>query len=261
MGIFIRILAMGAALWAVFVHYKATKNEEQLSKDRIELSAYQKKYHDAQARREIATEKKKSLRDDIRLNQIEAQNLREKLAKKRDDDADREWQKREKQERAKQARWEEQERAREERLEQEREKQERAKQARLEQERARSRWEGEIQKQERRIEHARTRLLSYMTPPRIFIPQKNDFGVRDNLNASWSATMRSLIQAIQKRDRGEIQELVKKLRRTAKSADISSKSSECTQEAERAIQTVSDALRAIKRIQELQKEGAHNGEN
>ena len=252
MGIFIRILAIGAAFWAVFVHYKATKNEEQLSKDRIELRACQKRYHDVQAQREIATKKTNSLRDDIRLKQREVQSLRKKLAKKRSDDVNGERQEREKQERAKQARkqarWEEQERAREERLEQER---------------AKSKWEGEMREQEQRIEYARNRLFNLVTQPHTRsdkVPQ-NDFGVLDNLKASWSATIRGLINATQKRDRGEIQRLVKKLRKTAKSADIFLKSAEYTQEAEKVIQTVSDALRAIKRIQELQKEGAHNGEN
>ena len=239
MGVFIRILAIVAALWAIFVYYKAAKNEKQLSNNRIELRALQEKYHDAQARREIAIEKKNLLRDDIRLKQREVRSLRKKLAEKRNSDANREWQEREKQERAR----------RERRAQQEEE--ERASRAQRE-EKERARWE--VREQERRIEYARDRLLNQVTPP--YIPSdeipKNDFGTMDRLNSAWSATIRGLIRAAQKRDRKKIQELVKKLRKTADSADTFLKGAKYTQETEKVIQAVSDILQAIKEIQELQ---------
>ena len=260
MGIFIRILAIGAALWAVFVHYKTTKNEEQLSKDRIELSACQKRYHDVQAQREIATKKTNSLRDDIRLKQREVQSLRKKLAKKRSDDVNKERQEREKQERAKRERMEQESTEQAQRNEKER-----AERERMEQER---RIRREVQQQEWRIERARGELLNHVTPPYASSAPQNDFGVLEKVSASWSATVRRLIKATQDGDRREIQELVKKLRKTANSADVFAKSAIYTQEAENVIRPVSDVLRAIKRMQELKKEmrelqkkGAHNGEN
>lgn len=265
MGVFMRILAIVAALWAIFVYYKATKNEKQLSNNRIELRALQEKYHDAQARREIAIEKKNLLRDDIRLKQREVRSLRKKLAEKRNSDANREWQEREKQERARReqqdkrkAQQEEEDRA----SRAQREEEERASRARrvrreerMERERARERARREVWEQERRIEYARDRLLNQVTPP--YIPPdeipKNDFGTMDRLNSAWSATIRGLIKATQKRDRKKIQELVKKLRKTADAADVFLKSAKYTQETEKVIQAVSDILQTIKKIQELQR--------
>lgn len=268
MGIFIRILAVVAALWAIFACYKATKNEKQLSDSRIELRASQEKYHDAQARREITSEKENSLRDDIRLKQSEVRSLRKKLEEKRKSDANRELQELKKQERARRAQQEEEQKE-EERA---RKEEERASRARWEEERAREERERasraqreekerarrEVRVQERRIESARDRLLNQVTPPYIpsYIPSekmpKSDFGTIDRLNSAWSATMRGLIKATQKRDRKKIQELVKKLRKTADSADTFLKSAKYTQETEKVIQAVSDILQAIKEIQELQ---------
>ena len=275
MGVFIRILAIVAALWAIFVYYKATKNEKQLSNNRIELRALQEKYHDTQARCEIAIEKKNLLRDDIRLKQREVRSLRKKLAEKRNNDANREWQEREKQERARReqqdkrkAQQEEEDRASRAQREEEdrasraqREEEERASRARrvrreerMERERARERARREVWEQERRIEYARDRLLNQVTPP--YIPPdeipKNDFGTMDRLNSAWIATIRGLIKATQKRDRKKIQELVKKLRKTADAADVFLKGAKYTQETEKVIQAVSDILQTIKKIQELQ---------
>lgn len=246
MGIFIRILAVVAASWAIFACYKATKNEKQLSDNRIKLRASQEKYHDAQARREIASEKENSLRDDIRLKQSEVRSLRKKLEKKRKSDANRELQELKKQERARRAQQEEEQKE-EERA---REEEERASRARWEEERARS----EIREHEQKIRYARERLLDQVTPP--YIPSrempKSDFGTIDRLNSAWSATMRGLIKATQKRDRKKIQGLVKKLRKTADSADTVLKGAKYTQETEKVIQVVSDILQEIKEIQELQ---------
>lgn len=261
MGIFIRILAVVAALWAIFACYKATKNEKQLSDSRIELRASQEKYHDAQARREITSEKENSLRDDIRLKQSEVRSLRKKLEEKRKSDANRELQELKKQERARRAQQEEEqkeeERASRARWEEERAREERERASRAQRE-EKERARREVRVQERRIESARDRLLNQVTPPYIpsYIPSekmpKSDFGTIDRLNSAWSATMRGLIKATQKRDRKKIQELVKKLRKTADSADTFLKSAKYTQETEKVIQAVSDILQAIKEIQELQ---------
>ena len=240
MGILIRFLAVCALIWALFVHFKETKSEEKLRTDQIELKAYQEGCHDAKKRYEKAAERRDTLRHEVKLMQREAQNLRKKLTKKREEDKEQQQKmERDNQERARQEHLEEQERARQTRYQQERDE----KEATI------------------RLERAREKLFRMEAAPRhVSIPsrekksEKIDFGMMEKIDTTWSMLIRKIITESRKGDSKKLQALTKRLSKLADKADNLLKGTAYTQRAEETIQAVSDILQATKVIERRKKE-------
>lgn len=254
---------MCVTIWAAYAYFIAEKNEEQLSRQRIELKISEKVYAEAQEHYKISLKERDSLRKEIRQQKSVVNIFRKRLAKKEREDAqwrlgreDRQREKREaREERERAERMAREEKEQAERVARE-EKEQAERMAREEKEQA-EREMRELEREKRDIENkvswAREALYRVQSPPQDNDRPANDYGLIDKVNAMWSQTVRDIISSSIKGDRKKVNASVKRLRALARRADQFLKGIAYTSEVEKVSQLSSELWQLNKRLKEIKE--------